>query len=143
MNAVPQAIVPASEMEPAIRARGLTRRFGHVTAVDGIDLDIPRARIYGFLGPNGSGKSTSIRMLCGLLRPSAGTVNVLEAPRLFDIGTVVYSSTTATFRPSAAARAAAAASACSRASSAGSRRNRARASRRSTKARSGSSLMAS
>ncbi|MDH4313196.1 MAG: ATP-binding cassette domain-containing protein, partial [Gammaproteobacteria bacterium] len=66
-----------------MRARGLTRRFGHVTAVDGIDLDIPRARIYGFLGPNGSGKSTTIRMLCGLLQPSAGTVDVLghEMPR--------------------------------------------------------------
>jgi len=78
MSAVPQASVAAGAMEPAIRARGLTRRFGHVTAVDGIDLDIPRARIYGFLGPNGSGKSTTIRMLCGLLQPSAGTVNVLE-----------------------------------------------------------------
>ena len=67
----------------AISARGLTRRFGHVTAVDGIDLDIPRARIYGFLGPNGSGKSTTIRMLCGLMQPSAGTVTVLghEMPR--------------------------------------------------------------
>ena len=83
MNAVPQAIAPAGETDPAIRARGLTRRFGHVTAVDQIDLDIPRARIYGFLGPNGSGKSTTIRMLCGLLQPSAGTVNVLghEMPR--------------------------------------------------------------
>ena len=59
---------------PAIVARGLTRRFGKLVAVDGVDLDIPRARIYGFLGPNGSGKSTTIRMLCGLLRPSAGTV---------------------------------------------------------------------
>ena len=68
---------------PAIVARGLTRRFGRVTAVDGIDLEIPRARIYGFLGPNGSGKSTTIRMLCGLLHPSAGTVQVLghEMPR--------------------------------------------------------------
>ena len=83
MNAVPQALATQGEAEHAIRARGLTRRFGHVTAVDGIDLDIPRARIYGFLGPNGSGKSTTIRMLCGLLRPSAGTVNVLghEMPR--------------------------------------------------------------
>jgi ABC-2 type transport system ATP-binding protein len=67
----------------AISARGLTRVFGAVRAVDGIDLDIPRARIYGFLGPNGSGKSTTIRMLCGLLNPSAGTVDVLghEMPR--------------------------------------------------------------
>jgi ABC-2 type transport system ATP-binding protein len=46
-------------------------------AVDGVDLSIPRAQIYGFLGPNGSGKSTTIRMLCGLLQPSAGTVDVL------------------------------------------------------------------
>jgi ABC-2 type transport system ATP-binding protein len=69
--------------EAAIVARGLTRRFGKVTAVDGVDLTIPQARIYGFLGPNGSGKSTTIRMLCGLLRPSAGTVRVLgrEVPR--------------------------------------------------------------
>ena len=63
--------------DAAIVARGLTRRFGPVVAVDGVDLTIPRARIFGFLGPNGSGKSTTIRMLCGLLAPSAGTVEVL------------------------------------------------------------------
>ena len=45
--------------------------------MDGLDLDVPRARIYGFLGPNGSGKSTTIRMLCGLLEPSEGTATVL------------------------------------------------------------------
>jgi ABC-2 type transport system ATP-binding protein len=61
----------------AIEARGLTKRFGDLVAVDSLDLDVPRGRIYGFLGPNGSGKSTSIRMLCGLLTPSAGTANVL------------------------------------------------------------------
>jgi ABC-2 type transport system ATP-binding protein len=83
MSAVPQPVTTAGAIDHAISARGLTRRFGPVTAVDGIDLDIPRARIYGFLGPNGSGKSTTIRMLCGLLQPSAGTVNVLghEMPR--------------------------------------------------------------
>ena len=48
-----------------------------VIAVDGIDLDVPSAQIYGFLGPNGSGKSTTIRMLCGLLVPTRGTVTVL------------------------------------------------------------------
>ena len=64
-------------MDTAIRARGLTRRFGATVAVDAIDLDIPRAHIYGFLGPNGSGKSTTIRMLCGLLTPSAGSAEVL------------------------------------------------------------------
>jgi ABC-2 type transport system ATP-binding protein len=61
----------------AISARGLTRHFGAVIAVDGIDLDVPRAQIYGFLGPNGSGKSTTIRMLCGLLVPTRGTATVL------------------------------------------------------------------
>lgn len=63
--------------DAAIVARGLTRRFGRLVAVNGVDLTIPRARIFGFLGPNGSGKSTTIRMLCGLLEPSAGTVDVL------------------------------------------------------------------
>ncbi|MGQ0385277.1 MAG: ABC transporter ATP-binding protein [Gammaproteobacteria bacterium] len=58
-------------------ARGLARHFGAVVAVAGIDLDIPSAQIYGFLGPNGSGKSTTIRMLCGLLVPTRGTVTVL------------------------------------------------------------------
>ena len=68
---------------PAIVARGLTRKFGSVLAVNGIDLDIPQARIYGFMGPNGSGKSTTIRMLCGLLRPTSGSSTVLglEMPR--------------------------------------------------------------
>ncbi len=61
----------------AIRARGLSKRFGALTAVDGIDLDVPRRHVYGFLGPNGSGKSTTIRMLCGLLTPSAGRIEVL------------------------------------------------------------------
>src|SRR5690606_23133287 len=61
----------------AIRARGLTRRFGDLIAVDHVDLDVPRASVYGFLGPNGSGKSTTIRMLCGLLTPSEGAIEVL------------------------------------------------------------------
>ncbi len=61
----------------AITARGLSKSFGTLQAVNALDLDVPRARIYGFLGPNGSGKSTTIRMLCGLLTPSAGAANVL------------------------------------------------------------------
>jgi ABC-2 type transport system ATP-binding protein len=73
-----------SAVDPiAIRSRGLTKRFGTLTAVDHVDLEVPRAAVYGFLGPNGSGKSTTIRMLCGLLEPSEGQINVLglEVPR--------------------------------------------------------------
>lgn len=61
----------------AIRAKGLSKRFGMVEAVRDLDLNVPTGRIYGFLGPNGSGKSTTIRMLCGLLAPSAGSAEVL------------------------------------------------------------------
>jgi ABC-2 type transport system ATP-binding protein len=69
-----------SESDIAITARGLTRTFGNLVAVDHVDIDIPRAQIYGFLGPNGSGKSTTIRMLCGLLRPTSGECTVLGLP---------------------------------------------------------------
>jgi len=62
---------------PAVRTEGLTRRFGSMTAVDRVDLEIAPASIFGLLGPNGSGKSTLIRMLCGLLRPSEGRARVL------------------------------------------------------------------
>jgi ABC-2 type transport system ATP-binding protein len=61
----------------AIHARGLTKRFGQVVAVNKVNLEVPRACVYGFLGPNGSGKSTTIRMLCGLLTPSEGDIEVL------------------------------------------------------------------
>ena len=61
----------------AIRARGLTKRFGDLVAVDHVDLTVPKANVYGFLGPNGSGKSTTIRMLCGLLTPTEGEIEVL------------------------------------------------------------------
>jgi ABC-2 type transport system ATP-binding protein len=62
---------------PAIRAVGLTKRFGQLVAVDHLDLTVNRGEVYGFLGPNGSGKSTTIRMLCGLLSPSSGDIEVL------------------------------------------------------------------
>ena len=63
--------------EPAIRVQALTRHYGELIAVNDVDLEIPAGQIYGFLGPNGSGKTTIIRMLCGLLTPSAGEVSVL------------------------------------------------------------------
>jgi ABC-2 type transport system ATP-binding protein len=61
----------------AVQAEGLTKRFGEFVAVDHVDLAIARGDIFGFLGPNGAGKSTTIRMLCGLMTPSAGRAEVL------------------------------------------------------------------
>ena len=58
--------------ELAIDVRGLTKRFGTRTVVNGIDLAVQRGSIVGFLGPNGSGKTTTMRMLCGLLTPDGG-----------------------------------------------------------------------
>ena len=63
--------------DDAIRARGLTKQFGTLVAVDHVDLTVPKAHVYGFLGPNGSGKTTTIRMLCGLLAPTSGDIEVL------------------------------------------------------------------
>ena len=72
-----------NDEEAAIRAIGLSKRFGQVVAVDGLDLTVRRREVYGFLGPNGSGKSTTIRMLCGLLNPTSGDIDVLgcQIPR--------------------------------------------------------------
>ncbi|MGB5721066.1 MAG: ABC transporter ATP-binding protein [Woeseiaceae bacterium] len=64
----------------AIEARGLSKDFGTLRAVNTLDLNVPRGQIYGFLGPNGSGKSTTIRMLCGLLTPTEGNAIVLDTP---------------------------------------------------------------
>ena len=61
----------------AVEARGLTRDFGAFRAVDDLDLAVAAGSVYGFLGPNGSGKTTTLRMLVGLLRPSAGRGTVL------------------------------------------------------------------
>ncbi|MCP2031413.1 ABC-2 type transport system ATP-binding protein [Okibacterium sp. HSC-33S16] len=61
----------------AIDSRGLTKRFRTQTAVDSIDLAVPRGSVFGFLGPNGSGKTTTIRMLLGLITPSDGEIRVL------------------------------------------------------------------
>jgi ABC-2 type transport system ATP-binding protein len=63
-------------VNPVIQTHNLTRRFGDLVAVDHVNMQVPKGLIYGFLGPNGCGKSTTIRMLCGLLRPSEGSATV-------------------------------------------------------------------
>lgn len=69
--------VSSEHQDLAVRAGGLTRRFGDKVAVDNIDLSVARGEIYGFLGPNGAGKSTTIRMLVTLMAPSAGNAWVM------------------------------------------------------------------
>ncbi|MFG1912564.1 ABC transporter ATP-binding protein [Kribbella sp. NPDC048928] len=63
-------------MDTVIKTRGLTKRFGHRTALDKLDLDIPAGAIVGYLGPNGAGKTTTIRLLAGLVRPTSGSAIV-------------------------------------------------------------------
>ncbi|MCG2769837.1 MAG: ABC transporter ATP-binding protein [Anaerolineae bacterium] len=67
-------------IEFAIATSGLVRRFGSLTAVDHLDLQVPAGSVYGFLGPNGAGKTTTIRMLLGLIRPDAGEVRLFGSP---------------------------------------------------------------
>ena len=62
---------------PAVQTIGLRKAFGPLVAVEGLDLSIPRGQVFGLLGPNGSGKTTTIRMLCGLMAPSAGSATVV------------------------------------------------------------------
>ena len=71
-------------MQLAVATDGLTRDFGSFRAVDGINLAVPAGSFYGFLGPNGAGKSTTIKCLTGLLRPSAGSMRILDLDPLAD-----------------------------------------------------------
>jgi ABC-2 type transport system ATP-binding protein len=72
----------------AIEARGLSKRFGSIQALDGLDLVVPQGSVFGLLGPNGAGKTTTIRILTGLARPTSGSASVagvevaLDEPRL-------------------------------------------------------------
>ena len=65
------------DLQPLIYARGLVKRFGSFTAVDGIDFDLTRGEAFGFLGPNGAGKSTTIKLLMRLIFPTTGTARIL------------------------------------------------------------------
>lgn len=62
--------------KPVIETRGLTKRFGHLTAVDHLDLTVAAGEIFGLVGPDGAGKTTTLRMLCALMDPSEGTASV-------------------------------------------------------------------
>jgi ABC-type multidrug transport system ATPase subunit len=71
-----------------IQTRGLVKRYGSFTAVDGVELNIARGEVYGFLGPNGAGKTTTIMMLLGITRPTAGEIRLfgeLAGPRRLDL----------------------------------------------------------
>ena len=63
-------------MKTVIRTEKLTKRFGDLTAVDGIDLDVREGEVFGFLGPNGAGKTTTLRLLCALIAPTSGTAEI-------------------------------------------------------------------
>ncbi len=77
----PPAAGAVAGTDTVVEVRGLTKRFGHgITAVDGVSLSVRRGEVYGFLGPNGAGKTTTLRMLLGLVAPTAGTVSVLGRP---------------------------------------------------------------
>lgn len=79
-----EALTVGPVTDDAIRVEGLTRRFGAVTAVDGVSFRIPRGSVCALLGGNGAGKTTTISMLLGLLLPSAGSVRVLGVDMLAD-----------------------------------------------------------
>jgi ABC-type multidrug transport system ATPase subunit len=77
---LPVQLRSATGAPAAVETAGLTKQFGEQVAVDHVDLQVPRGAVYGFLGPNGSGKTTTIRMLLGLITPTAGTVRLLGEP---------------------------------------------------------------
>src|SRR5437667_204109 len=63
-------------MRSVVRTEKLTKRFGALTAVDGIDLEVHEGEVFGFLGPNGAGKTTTLRLLCALIAPTSGTAEI-------------------------------------------------------------------
>ena len=82
----------------ALATHGLQKRYGSRVALAGLELSVPAGVVYGFLGPNGAGKTTTMRLLTGLIRPDAGTIELLGQPfggrdrhRLFDVGALIES----------------------------------------------------
>jgi ABC-2 type transport system ATP-binding protein len=93
---------PASDL--AVRTSGLTKRYRRVTALDSLDLDVRTGEVLGFLGPNGAGKTTTIRLLLGLIRPTAGTAEIFgldaQAEKIAAHARVAYVPGEATLWPS-------------------------------------------
>tara|TARA_Y100000588_G_scaffold393892_1_gene511791 strand:- start:1326 stop:2267 length:942 start_codon:yes stop_codon:yes gene_type:complete len=86
----------ATQVKPIVSIRGLTKRFGKVTAVDQLDLDVYPEEVFGLLGPNGAGKSSLIGMILGLVRPNSGSITMFEIDALknsrralLDVGAIV------------------------------------------------------
>jgi len=81
---VRRPLLPNVGGEKVVETHGLTKRYGTgIVAVDTLDLTVYRGEVYGFLGPNGAGKTTTLRMLLGLIRPTAGSAKVAGAATLW------------------------------------------------------------
>jgi ABC-2 type transport system ATP-binding protein len=74
----------SADVQPAVQARGLVKRYGRITAVDEVDLTVKAGDVYGYLGPNGAGKTTTLRMMLGLIKPDAGNVELFGRDPLVD-----------------------------------------------------------
>src|SRR5216117_3394670 len=75
-SALPSKSHSRTSKPKMIELRGLTKKYGEFTAVDSIDLSVPDGELFGFLGPNGAGKTTTLRMIAGILQPTAGTIHL-------------------------------------------------------------------
>ena len=73
-------VAPRRKGDFVLRSRSLTKRYGDKVAVDALDLSLERGRIYGLIGRNGAGKTTVMRMICGLVTPTSGDIELFGAP---------------------------------------------------------------
>ena len=78
ITATPTFATPATQGEVVLRTVGLSKRFGSLDAVKGVNLELRRGEVFGFLGPNGAGKSTTVGMIMGLITPTAGSMELFR-----------------------------------------------------------------